>query len=78
MCVCVCAAGHQEPEAVSAAQESRAGEASADQLGPEFKNHLLQYADRFLQPVHQDVHGQPGQQGQVSKRHTWVPPGDPP
>lgn len=63
---CDVCAGHQEPEAVSAAQESRAGEASADQRRPQLKDQFLQRADRFLQPVHQDVHGQPGQQGQVS------------
>lgn len=62
-------AGHQESETVSAAEESRAGEASADQYRPEFKEQLLQRADRLLQSVHQDLHGQPGQQGQVSDLH---------
>lgn len=62
-------AGHQESETVSAAEESRAGEASADQRRPEFKEQLLQRADRLLQSVHQDLHGQPGQQGQVSDLH---------
>lgn len=62
----VCA-GHQEPEALPSAQESRAGEAAADQHRPELKDQLLQHADRLLQSVHQNLHGQPGQQGQVSE-----------
>lgn len=62
-------AGHQESETVSAAEESRAGEASADQRRPEFKDQLLQRANWLLQSVHQDLHGQPGQQGQVSDLH---------
>lgn len=62
----MCVTGHQESEAVSPAQESRAGETSADQHRPQFKDQLLQCPDRFLQSVYQDLHGQPGQQGQVS------------
>lgn len=41
----VCPAGHQEPAAVSTAQESRAGQAPADKRCPELKVQVLQHSD---------------------------------
>lgn len=61
-----CVTGHQESETIPPASESWAGEASADQRGPQHQNKILQRPDWLLQSVHQGVHGQPGQQRKVS------------
>lgn len=66
MFVCVCVTGHQKSETVSSASESGTSETSADQHRPELKDQFFQCPDWFLQSVYQDMHGQPGQQGQVS------------
>lgn len=64
--MCVCVTGHQKSETVSSASESGTSETSADQHRPELKDQFFQCSDWFLQSVYQDMHGQPGQQGQVS------------
>lgn len=61
-----CVPGYPEPAEIPAEEEGRAGETAANVRCSELQGHVLRRAGGLLQKLHQNLPGQPGQQGQVS------------